>query len=86
MSRVDWKRLVPRHRARVKVTTQYDAFSVIIGSFRLDYEYEASHYHHTYPSSHELLSPPKTNIKNEGSGNITGVRKSYSYSYSILYS
>ena len=25
-------------------------------------------------SSHELLSLPKTNLKNEGSGNITGLK------------
>ena len=29
---------------------------------------------HTPISSHELLSLPKTNMKNKGSGNITGLK------------
>ena len=38
--------------------------------------FEASHYHNTYRpiSSHELLSLPKTNMKNKGSGNVTGLK------------
>ena len=59
-----------------------------LASFRLDqYEYEIEHeydfsilvfrFHiittHTV-SSHELLSLPKTNMKEEGSGNVTGVK------------
>ena len=50
-------------------------------SFRLDYEYDFSilvfrlHFimSHTH-FIHELLSLPKTNMKNKGSGNVTGLK------------
>ena len=57
---------------------------MVLGSFRLDYEYEIEYecyfsilvfrldiIQHIPISSHELLFLPKTNIKNEGSGNVT---------------
>ena len=50
----------------------------IIGTFRLDYEYEIE-YENDFSilvciSSHELPSLPKTNMKSEGSENVTGLK------------
>ena len=52
----------------------------LIGSFRLDYQYEIEYEYdfsilvfrrHIITSTHEPLSLPKTNMKNKGSGNVT---------------
>ena len=51
---------------------------MVVGSFRLDYEYEIEYefaLSQQIPnSSHEPLSLPKTNMKKEGSGNVTGLK------------
>ena len=53
----------------------------ILGTFRLDYEYDIEYEYdfsilvfRLHISSHELQFLPKTNVKNKGSGNVTGLK------------